>query len=289
MTLMNLRYFVEAARCGSFTEAARNLYVSQPGLSKQIALVEKEVGVPLFLRANRSVRLTPAGQYLYEQLCDILAATDHVLGHARAIGLGLSGSLSIGYVEGLDPPRSEELSARFPDLDLYTEKNSFSNLRNGLLSGRFDLIITLSFELASLSGVEHRTLRPMCGAIAINRQNSKAAIPDLSLNDLRDEDFVSISERESPGGLSLMVKQCEACGFTPRIVRQFSSHEGLMLAVETGLGVTIVENNAHLFGNDAVRIVELPGSDYSHLSAIWLDQSSNAAIRTVVNALVEDA
>ena len=290
MTLMNLRYFVEAARCGSFTEAARNLYVSQPGLSKQIALVEKEVGVPLFERANRSVKLTPAGEYLFEQLRDILAATDHVLERARAIGLGLTGSLSIGYLEGHDqPPQLGVLAAQFPDLDLYIEKNSFSNLRSGLLSGRYDLIITLSFETDTLTNIKSRTLRAMCGAIAINRQNPKSHIPNLTLCDLFDEDFVTISEEESPGGLALLIKQCEACGFKPRIVRQFSSHESLMLAVETGIGVSILENYAQLFKSDTVRIVTLPESDFSHLSAIWLSQNSNAAIHTIVNALAEDS
>lgn len=290
MTLMNLRYFVEAARCGSFTEAARNLYVSQPGLSKQIALVEKEVGVPLFERANRSVKLTPAGEYLFEQLRDILAATDHVLERARAIGLGLTGSLSIGCLEGHDqPPQLATLAAQFPDLDLYIEKNSFSNLRSGLLSGRYDLIVTLSFETDTLTNIKSRTLRAMCGAIAINRQNPKSHIPNLTLCDLFDEDFVTISEEESPGGLALLIKQCEACGFKPRIVRQFSSHESLMLAVETGIGVSILENYAQLFKSDTVRIVTLPESDFSHLSAIWLSQNSNAAIHTVVNALAEDS
>ncbi len=290
MTLMNLRYFVEAARCGSFTEAARNLYVSQPGLSKQIALVEKEVGVPLFERANRSVKLTPAGEYLFEQLRDILAATDHVLERARAIGLGLTGSLSIGCLEGHDhPPQLQALTAQFPDLDLYIEKNSFSNLRSGLLSGRYDLIVTLSFETDTLTNIKSRTLRAMCGAVAINRQNPKSRIPNLTLCDLYDEDFVTISEEESPGGLALLIKQCEACGFTPRIVRQFSSHESLMLAVETGIGVSILENYAQLFNSDTVRIVTLPESDFSHLCAIWLSQNSNAAIHTVVNALAEDS
>lgn len=288
MTLTNLRYFVEAASCGSFTKAAHNLYVSQPGLSKQIALVEKEIGVPLFLRANRSVKLTPAGEYLYAQLRDILSATDHVLERTRTIGLGLTGSLSIGYLEGHDkPPGLDTLAGRFPELDLYIERNNFSNLRTGLLSGRYDLIVTLSFETATLSGVECRTLRAMHGAIAINRRNPKADKPDLSLSDLRDEDFVTISEQESPGGLALLIKQCKACGYTPRIVRQFSSHEGLLLALETGLGVSILENYAHLFEHDAVRIIPLPQSDSSHLSAIWLSQNSNPAIHTAVNALSE--
>ncbi len=61
MNLTQVEYFLEAAKCLNFTAAARTLYVSQPALSKQIALLEKELGVPLFHRENRRVELTEAG------------------------------------------------------------------------------------------------------------------------------------------------------------------------------------------------------------------------------------
>lgn len=61
-----MRYFMELARCLNFTRAAANLYVAQPTLSQQIAELEAQLGVTLFIRNSRSVALTPAGEILYK-------------------------------------------------------------------------------------------------------------------------------------------------------------------------------------------------------------------------------
>ena len=71
VNLLKIRYFVEAARCGSFSAAAAKLYTSQPNISKQIAQMEQELDYPLFVRDKRSVRLTAAGAFLYEHLKDM--------------------------------------------------------------------------------------------------------------------------------------------------------------------------------------------------------------------------
>lgn len=61
-----LRYFLSAARCGSFSAAARESYVAQPTISRQIAALERELGTPLFIRQGRSLTLTPTGSYMVE-------------------------------------------------------------------------------------------------------------------------------------------------------------------------------------------------------------------------------
>lgn len=66
-----LHYFMELANCLNFTRAAANLYVAQPTLSQQIAELEAQLGVTLFIRNSRSVTLTPAGTILYAALPDI--------------------------------------------------------------------------------------------------------------------------------------------------------------------------------------------------------------------------
>ena len=68
MTTQQIHFFLEAARCLNFTEAARNLYVTQPTLSKQIALMESELGIQLFYRRGRTVSLTSAGLLLRTEL-----------------------------------------------------------------------------------------------------------------------------------------------------------------------------------------------------------------------------
>lgn len=282
MTLTNIRFFVEAARCENITQAAANLYVSQPALSKHIALMEQEVGVPLFFRANRSVRLTPAGQYLYEQLRDLPLLCDHAFERARAIGKGAAGTFSIGILEGQDLQgavldRLNVFSRKYPNLDVRLERNSFSNLRSGLENGHYDLILTLVFELSGIPGAAYEVVIRQNGAIAMSRSNPLAGKEDLTIADLKDENFITIGEQESAGGYTLLCNDCVRFGgFEPKIVRHLSSLESLLLGIEAGMGVAILDRNTRLENHPGVRMVSLPGSYDASLVAVYLPRNGNS-------------
>ena len=290
MTLTNIHYFVEAARHENFSEAAKNLFVSQPSLSKQIALMEKEVGTALFFRSNRRVRLTPAGRYLYEQLKDVYRLTEHALERARTIGRDIVGDISVGVLEAQEMnrvimQRMHAFAGKHPELDIRLERASFSNLRRGLQNGYYDLIITISFEIDTIEGAQQEIILQSRGALAVNLNNPKSSIEDLTLDMLADEDFVAISPEESPNGYALMVKQCQVHGFTPRIVRELTSLESLLLCVEAGMGIAILDRNTRLEKDSAVRMIPIPDSDFSHVSAIWLDANRNPVVRRLAKAL----
>ncbi len=290
MTLTNIRFFVEAAKCENFTQAARQLYVSQPALSKQIAQLEQEVGVLLFERVNRSVRLTNAGRYLYEQFRDLPATTDHALEYTRAIGRGVIGDLSIGILEGqeINDPilmRLHEFGLKAPTLDIRLERNGFSNLRNGLLNNHYDLIITLLFEAKSIPGVQYIELLQQYGVIAISRHNPKAMINELSLSMLAEENFIAISPDESPNGYAMLLEQCKNAGFTPHIVRLLNSLESLLLCVEAGMGITTLDQNTRLEHNTEVRSIPIPNSAPSSVCAVWLETNRNQTVRQLVTEL----
>ena len=103
MNTIKLRYFVEVARYGSFSEAARRLYKAQPNLSKQIAQMEQELGFALFTRSRRSVKLTPAGWFLYATRSgDLPDQLDNIFEQARSLARKGEGTLSIGVLEGQD-------------------------------------------------------------------------------------------------------------------------------------------------------------------------------------------
>ncbi len=290
MTLACIRYFVEAARCENLTEAARRLYISQPALTKQIALMEQELGVQLFHRMKKRVHLTSAGQYLFEQFQDLPATTDRIIEYTRAIGRGAVGDLSIGILEGqeINHPildRLHTFGQNMPSLDIRLERNSFSNLRNGLLNNHYDLIITLLFEIGSIPGSHYVEVLKQNGVIAINRNNPKANIKNLSLSMLSDENFIAISPEESPNGYDLLISQCNAVGFMPKIVRTLNSLESLLLCVEAGMGITMLDQNTRLEHNTEVRSIPIPNSAPSGVCAVWLETNRNPTIRQLVAEL----
>ena len=139
MNLTRIQYFVEVAKLENFSKAAQALYVSQPNLSKQIALMEQELGFALFRRSGKNIQLTRAGQYLYERWKDLPADISRAIGHAEALSRGDEGSLSIGVAEGQDvnfflASRIASLRERCPGVTIEMERNNFRNLRFFLCS-----------------------------------------------------------------------------------------------------------------------------------------------------------
>ena len=290
MNLTRIQYFVEVAKVENFSRAAQVLYVSQPNLSKQIGLMEQELGFPLFYRRGKNIQLTRAGRYLYEQFKDIPERAAKAISHAQVLSRGDMGSLSVGILEGQDvnfflSGRMSVLHEQYPDMAVEVERNSFRNLRQGLDRGTYDVILTMEFEVEGREDWEYKLLLHQPGAIAISRSHPMANKPDLSVDDLRDMPFVAISRQDSPGGYDLLLKQCGNCGFVPNVVRETSSLESLLLCVEMGMGVAILDRNTRLERNNAVRLIPVPGSQASGLAVVWRKDNENAMVRHLVEIL----
>ena len=289
MNLTRIRYFVETARLENVSRAAQALYVTQPNLSRQLGLMEQELGFELFRRAGKGIRLTPAGAYLYEQLKDVPDRVDQAVAQAEAISRRERGSLSIGVLEGQDVSQflSRQLARlreRYPGMSVELERNSFRNLRQGLDRGSYDMIFTLAFELEGRDDWEWATVFQQPGAIFISRANPLAARESITMEDLREEPFVAISREESPGGYRLLLRQCAASGFEPNIVRETGSMESLLLCVEMGLGVAMLDRCTRLERSDAIRIYTMPDSPAAGLMAVWDRSNRNPMIRRLVEA-----
>ncbi len=264
MNLTRLQYFIEVARCGSFSAAAQRLYTSQPNLSKQIASLERETGLKLFDRTTRSVRLTAAGQHLFDQLQDVPSLIQDTLRQAARLGRSDRGRICIGVLEGQEVnPRLRgalgEVARQYPDLHVELERNSFQNLRNGLVNRYYDLVLTLEFEIPPTPAYRRAVFLRQPAAIAIHADNPKSRRENLTVEDLADEEFIAISPEESPRGFERLIQQCELAGFTPKIARQPRTLESLLLCVEAGMGVALLDLNVRL-ESPVVRTVPLPGS-----------------------------
>ena len=96
MELRHLRYFIALAEELSFTRAAQRLHVSQPPLSLQIAQLEAELGVQLFVRTSRRVELTLAGQAYLVDARAVLERLDAARQRVGAIGQGQAGRIEVG-------------------------------------------------------------------------------------------------------------------------------------------------------------------------------------------------
>lgn len=292
MNLMRIKYFVEVARWCSFSKAAQSLYVSQPNLSRQIALLEQEVGFDLFQRNGKRITLTRAGEYLYNQLRDLPEHIERAVSHAETLSRREAGSLSIGVLEGQDvnlflSQRINSLREKDPKLLIEMERNTFRNLRQGLDRGTYDVLFTMEFELEGHAEWDSVMLFQQPGAIVISKSHPLAQRDHLSMEDFRDVPFVAISREESPGGYNLLLKQCGESGFVPNIVRETATMESLFLCVEMGMGVAMLDRNTRLERNTTLRIIDIPESRAAGLVAVWRKDNRNPNVPSLIRALTE--
>ncbi len=144
MELRQIRYFVAVAETRNFTRASEQLHIAQPPLSRQIQMLEAELGVALVLRNSRPVRLTEAGRVFYEQAVQVLHRVEQMKSVTQQIGADQRRRLAIGFVPsalyGGLPLLIRRLRQRFPDIDLQMlELTTSLQQVSALQAGRIDI------------------------------------------------------------------------------------------------------------------------------------------------------
>jgi DNA-binding transcriptional LysR family regulator len=143
MDLRQLRYFVAVARERNFTRASEQLHIAQPPLSRQIQLLEAELGVPLLLRNSRPLRLTDAGRLFYEQAIQVLGRVDQMTTATRKLGMNQQSAISIGFVASILyaglPVLVRKLRQQLPGIDIQLVELSSIEQVEALKTGRIDL------------------------------------------------------------------------------------------------------------------------------------------------------
>lgn len=286
MDLTKLRYFITAAECGSFTETAQRLYTSQPNISKQISALERELGARLFFRERGMIRLTRAGEYFYEQTREFPAMVDRITETARALGRGDQGELTVGILSG--QRLSREIIRRFhrfneqhPELEFTLERAGFSELQKALYSFRFDMILTLSFDVSPSPELCVETIQgKQQPAIFVSRMS-----PLSDLEDFSGAPYIAISPRESYGGYEQLLRSCRKKGYEPNIVRVADSLDSLLFYVEAGVGVAVLDRNTRLETDQNIRVIPIEDVDSPDLVAVWSVKNVNPNIRKMVDCL----
>ena len=283
ISLLQINYFIAVARHLNFTEAAKSLYISQPTISRQISLLEQQIGVQLFERTKRSVILTPAGSLLARELGEINEKVEQVLTKTRKINLEQDGALAIGFLEAMDSDRVcgkaiAQFIDKYPKIGLSFEAHSFNALREKLLNKTLDIIFTLSFEIDDALDIIWQPVFKTFTSIIISKNNPLSKKENLTLSDCKNEDFFIISRDESPMGFDSVVSLCRRYGFTPNIARYCHNVESLLLNVEAGLGVTLMDTSIRLSLKNNFKIVQVD-DDWMFVGMAYRKDNPNPAVQ----------
>ena len=245
MELRHLRYFAAVASELHFGRAALRLHIVQPALSKQIAALERELGVQLLERSKRRVSLTEAGHPFLEEVTDILSRVDRAARIAQLAAQGQLGRLTIGFigpaVESVLPEILLEFRTRFPGVNLTLEEMTSADQVRALHDGTIDVaLVRLPLDDR---GIELREILAEPIIAALPKTHPLASKRTLEMGSLADESFVAIPRDREPGLRDLCVAACRQAGFNPTIAQEALNIHVLLGLVAGGLGVALVPSS----------------------------------------------
>ncbi|WP_328718661.1 LysR substrate-binding domain-containing protein [Streptomyces sp. NBC_00247] len=286
MELRHLRGFVAVAEELHFGRAARRLRMAQPPLSRQIRGLEKELGVQLFERSTRSVRLTGAGESFLEPVRRVLAGLDTAVGVARAAGRGEYGRVTIGFAGASShetlPKLTRAVRAAHPGLELVMTGQTYANVA---LARVADGSLDLGFVRLPVSrpGVAHRVIGEEELICALPCDHPLAGLPAVPLGALADEPFVSFPADAGSTVRDAMEQACAAHGFAPHVVQEAPDSYTIMALVAAGVGVTLtVSSCGHIQQNGLVHRPLAGPPVRRHTALAWREDNPSAALRAVL-------
>ena len=293
-TLSQLESFVAVAETLHYGRAAERLSISQPPLSRRIQLLERELGVELFDRTGRAVRLTTAGQSFLADARRILGLSEQATLTVRRVPTGETGTVAIGFTASSAHSVLDGFvaaaRARLPGVDLVLREQVSGTQLEELRSGELDLVLVRP----PVRGTE-LVSRPL------HRESLLAAIPvdhpladparTVHVRDLDGEPFVMYSPAEARYFYEVLVGVFRSAGVAPRYVQHLSQVHTILALVRAGLGLALVPRAAEAFGLDGVVLRPVHGIDGEPVELVtaWRAADDNPALRAIRELLLEVA
>jgi DNA-binding transcriptional LysR family regulator len=244
MELRHLRYFVAVAEAENVSRAALKLHVSQPGVSRQIRDLEDEIGVQLFERSAKSVRLTAVGGVFLAEARAVLQRTDEAVAKARAVAGGIAGAINIGYAPSLTvqilPPALRKFQAQYPQVRAVLHDLSTEEMLAQLGEGKLQLALTVQPPARMLRGFRFEELARYGLRVAVAPQHELAKSKAISLEQVVREPLIAYSRKDYPEYHTMLEKLFAPAGRQPRLAGEHDSVTSLIAAVESGHGFALV-------------------------------------------------
>lgn len=238
MELRHLRYLVAVAEELHFGRAAIRLNISQPPLSQQIRQLEEELGVALFERTKREVRLTEAGRRVVDEAYQVLGQIDHFTSVAAQAGGGEIGRLSVGVPGGVSDILIKTLrllAKQSPAVHIELQYMSTGRQIDALRDRRIGVgFVNLPVNEPSVM-LETIKTEPLW--LALPRGHSLARYPRVPVKALANEPMIFFPRRITPGLHDAITSMCRNAGFGLNVVHEVDSIVGAMTLVSAGLGL----------------------------------------------------
>ncbi|MNU25426.1 HTH-type transcriptional regulator BenM [compost metagenome] len=285
MDLYQLKYFLALAKELHFWNTASKMNITQSALTRNIQSLEKELGVQLFFRDKRNVKLTPAGIFLQEKWSAELDQLQTIHKAAQQIHLGEMGAIKIAHPDSISSSILTDLIDRilkkFPKLSIELIQLPYENQDDYLKNYKIDIALTRDVNQSSI--LSSRKVSSENLALIVSEKHYFNTLSDLSTQSLLKEKFIlTTSDYQS----SYTSKIDEIFSFykispKPYILSEFGST--IISLVKKGLGISILPHSYSLNTSDGVRFITLPFE--SELFITWRKDDHNPIINNVLQLI----
>lgn len=290
MDMRQLRYFIAVAEHLNFTEAAKELFVAQSAVSQQIADLEKKIGVQLFIRNKRSVKLTSAGNVLFNEAINLVKKSEEAIEKTRQAELGTVGNLNIGFLGYTErnflPYFIRQFRKSYPQVGLQLNQFNHGMLIEALNNGEIDIGFTLSFGLDNIGGLKRKNIFTETISVVMHCEHPLANQRSIHIADLSQERFVILNREESPQGFNRTLLICANNGFSPTIVSEPRLIHTVLLLVDAGMGIAILPKSLQLYSSPSLRFIDIEGEQEEDVMVVaWKKINRNPSIPLFLDEL----
>lgn len=296
MNLLSLRYFIEVAKTLSFTKASENLFISQPGISQQIHLLEEQLGVKLLLRTTRRVELTPEGKYLFEKTYPSLSKIENTVSdlmeyntfpsHIKIVTIPSAASLYL-------PKILKVLHENYPNIKFSIKESTSAEILKLIKNRTYHFgFIRMPPNVDSNIGAEYDYLefdRSPIKAV-VSSQHRLAHRKSIRLSELSNDYFLHFNETQSSALYHLVENACNDAGFNPKTICTGSELLTMSNIISSNIAVTLLPKDMlDLVQSPEITALELQDVHLeSSIAAVWRDDGYINANAKILLQTLED-
>lgn len=288
MEMQQLQVFLAVAEELHFGRAAEKLHLAQPPVSRTVSQLEHDLGVDLFIRSTRSVRLTAAGAALVPQAREILAAVQRARNTAIAADRGDAGMVTLAFSGAsthiLVGMLARELGKEHPGIEVGLNSQAFALPALALvLRGEVDVSIGRWDFMPA--GVQYRTIVKEHLVLAVPASHKLASQEAIHISELAGEPFVALPADEGSVLGDRLRRLSLGSGFDPDIVQRAPDSWTAMSLVgaEVGCSLTVSSVSENLTNPHVKFLRVLDVTLPIYLRMAWREDSGNPALRAVLS------
>ena len=282
------KYFLAVAKELHFRKAADRLYISQPGLSRQIKQMEDSLGIKLFERNNRKVELTKAGKFLQQELLIHFKQLEDILHHTKLLSDGIDGNLKLGYVGSAMQELIPKLLLRFRDnnpnvlinLTEIDNRQQIQALLNQEIDIGFVRMERVPKGLEIFPAIEETFSLVLPKNHNINESNFK------NLSQFKDEQFILFDASYSESYYEKVMQIFDDSGFFPNISHSTVNASSIYRLVENNMGISIVPTSLQYGYNLDIKFIELTNIvQRTTLKMVWNSGNNNPVLGRFIKVI----